>query len=357
MVQDAEGRWWAKHRETGAWHYYDGSTWVRGTPPGYQEETEERPTQASSSPGSVATEREEKRRGALPWVLAAGLVGVVALIAIVVYLWAGNVGGAETAEVPNVVGKSRSDAEEILKSAGFEVETETRESSEEDAGKAIEQSPSGGEEEQGSTVAITIGEGPKPAPGYKLVRDPTESLMVEVPTSWESERGEASEKQAGLGTWSYYAGEYITSSITTASSLDTWNSTGASSGAYLVASRTLAQKYTDYQLIHSLLYANKATNCTAGPYQDYDRPPYSGKIQTWYDCGEDVATTYTVAAAPESRECVVVFDARISDEADRKAIEHLIDTFEVDCGGIAGTEVEDRGIAEVSRVNEGISPV
>jgi hypothetical protein len=31
---------------------------------------------------------------------------------------------------------------------------------------------------------------------------------------------------------------------------------------------------------------------------------------------------------------VVVFDARISDEADRKAIEHLIDNFEVDCGRV-----------------------
>ena len=36
MVQDSEGRWWSKHRETGAWHYYDGSNWVRGTPPGEQ---------------------------------------------------------------------------------------------------------------------------------------------------------------------------------------------------------------------------------------------------------------------------------------------------------------------------------
>src|SRR5215212_6239178 len=32
-VQDAEGRWWVKHRETGAWYYQDGDTWVQGTPP------------------------------------------------------------------------------------------------------------------------------------------------------------------------------------------------------------------------------------------------------------------------------------------------------------------------------------
>jgi hypothetical protein len=49
----------------------------------------------------------------------------------------------------------------------------------------------------------------------------------------------------------------------------------------------------------------------------------------------DGATTYTVAARPEGGGCVVVFDTRISDEADRKAIEHLVDSFEVDCGRVS----------------------
>jgi hypothetical protein len=35
MVQDDEGRWWAKSRKNGEWHYHDGRSWVRGTPPGY----------------------------------------------------------------------------------------------------------------------------------------------------------------------------------------------------------------------------------------------------------------------------------------------------------------------------------
>ena len=36
MVQDEEGRWWAKSRKTGEWHYHDGVAWVKDTPPGYQ---------------------------------------------------------------------------------------------------------------------------------------------------------------------------------------------------------------------------------------------------------------------------------------------------------------------------------
>ena len=33
MVQDEEGRWWAKAPQSGDWHYHDGETWVRSTPP------------------------------------------------------------------------------------------------------------------------------------------------------------------------------------------------------------------------------------------------------------------------------------------------------------------------------------
>jgi hypothetical protein len=36
MVEDEEGRWWVKSRRTGEWHYNDGTTWVKDTPPGYE---------------------------------------------------------------------------------------------------------------------------------------------------------------------------------------------------------------------------------------------------------------------------------------------------------------------------------
>jgi hypothetical protein len=100
-----------------------------------------------------------------------------------------------------------------------------------------------------------------------------------------------------------------------------------------VASKILAQ-YSDYELTHSLFNANKSEVCTAGPYEDYDRTPYSGKLQTWYGCGADGATVYTLAAYPEGRECLVALSARVSDEADREAIEHLVETFNVHCGRV-----------------------
>src|SRR5918995_934483 len=35
-IQDDQGHWWTKSRETGEWHYHDGDTWVQGTPPAYR---------------------------------------------------------------------------------------------------------------------------------------------------------------------------------------------------------------------------------------------------------------------------------------------------------------------------------
>jgi beta-lactam-binding protein with PASTA domain len=370
MVQDEEGRWWAKHRDTGKWNVFDGITWVEGTPPGYQTATTESPTDKSSkrtsSPSHLrATEHAENRRKALPWVLGVGLVVVIAVIVVVTYL-GGNLGGTQkTVEVPQVVGTSRDQAEKELRSAGFEVAVKAREGSADDAGKVIEQSPSGGEAKKNSVVAITVGEkrseqakepekkaefpqNSGPAPGYNLIQTPDGSLSAEVPPSWGVETGENSEKEAGPNTWSYYAGEYLTSSITTAPDLDAWYSTEGSSGAYFVAARVLAQ-YSDYEITHSLFNASKAETCAeVGPYDDYDRPPYLGKLQTWYGCGDDGATVYTLAAYPEGRECVVALNARVSGGAEREAIEHLVNSFEVDCGEIATVRVGNQSIGEVA---------
>src|SRR5215212_1930937 len=37
MVQGEGGRWWAKSRKSGEWHYHDGNAWVPGTPPDRQQ--------------------------------------------------------------------------------------------------------------------------------------------------------------------------------------------------------------------------------------------------------------------------------------------------------------------------------
>jgi hypothetical protein len=92
MVRDDEGRWWAKLGESGEWHYRDGGTWVRGTPPGYQEVTHEPTTDSSpartpSPPSSRGVSNGERRRQRIPgWILVVGLGGI-ALVGIVLVVW------------------------------------------------------------------------------------------------------------------------------------------------------------------------------------------------------------------------------------------------------------------------------
>ena len=71
--------------------------------------------------------------------------------------------GTRIADVPDVEGETREEAERILKEAGFEIEVKTVGSSAGDENQVIGQNPRGDSGETakvGSAVAITIGEGP-----------------------------------------------------------------------------------------------------------------------------------------------------------------------------------------------------
>lgn len=86
MVQDDEGHWWARSPSNDEWTYYDGSAWVPGTPPSYQEATPEptdSPTQAplsASHPEGVEYGKNGRQR-VPPWILVAG-VAAIALVGI-----------------------------------------------------------------------------------------------------------------------------------------------------------------------------------------------------------------------------------------------------------------------------------
>jgi O-antigen/teichoic acid export membrane protein len=74
-----------------------------------------------------------------------------------------NVSATQIADLPNVEGKTREEAEQILQEAGFEVEVKIEESSVENKNLVTGAAPQGGKgatAEVGSTVTITVGDGP-----------------------------------------------------------------------------------------------------------------------------------------------------------------------------------------------------
>lgn len=125
MVQDAEGRWWAKHRETGEWHYYDGNAWVRGTPPGYQ----------PLGWGFRQTEPD------------------------------GTTGQLATTAVPDVSGRSLEEAEQVLSNAGLILGDSRTQKSRQRAGTVISTDPSTGSEvDVGTSVTPIVSSGRRISP-------------------------------------------------------------------------------------------------------------------------------------------------------------------------------------------------
>src|SRR5918998_3896387 len=101
--------------------------------------------------------------------------------------------GTEIADVPDVTGENRDAAEQTLQDADFEVAVEEAESSFEEEGRVIDQSPQGGSsEEVGSQVTITVGTGPATVKVPSLYGNTTDQAAG-ILADYELELGTVSE--------------------------------------------------------------------------------------------------------------------------------------------------------------------
>jgi hypothetical protein len=164
---------------------------------------------------------------------------------------------------------------------------------------------------------------------YDMLTDGTGAVSLEVPSEWEHVTGAHSE----IGpNWSNFSGMRITSSITTAPDLNAWHNTGGVPGTYAVASRTLAQGYTDDDLV-ALGPNNFSSACEAASRHDFHRAPYSGRMQTWKGCyGDSNSNAATLAVAPEGRQCVVLLQVITYGQQQVEVGQHIVDSFEAECG-------------------------
>ena len=176
-----------------------------------------------------------------------------------------------------------------------------------------------------------------PAPGYALVEDDSGKLSVEIPSEWDDliTGRESAEGEKG-SDWSSVTGENANPSISAVNDRQSWR-TGSRGhrGTYIMASKELAQRHTDDELV-ALGPNDYSASCEAGAPEDFNRPPYSGKRLDWKNCGgSSDHTALTLAAAPEDRECVVLLQVGEYGQADEESRQHILDTFDVDCEGIS----------------------
>lgn len=182
-------------------------------------------------------------------------------------------------------------------------------------------------------------EAPEPAPGYSLFEHDSAALSVETPVEWDDRVTVDSEGEKGRAAWSSFVGdgESAGPSMTAVNDLESWRTgTVGHQGIYMVASKKLAQGYTDDELVASGPN-DYSSSCEEGTPQDFDRPPYSGKILEWSNCGGDSDhKALALSIAPEGRECVIVaqIGGYFRTQTDEESIQHVLDTLETDCSNI-----------------------
>ena len=158
MVQDDEGRWWAKSCKTGEWHYRDGSTWVRGIPPDYQEGKPE-PTGSAGQSEHRPAGRSARRIRVIAGL--AILFASLAIAAITVSLTSIDSGGgsnprAEGVAVPSLNGQTVN-AAELSAGEDFEINISERRISNEPKDTILSQDPEPSEMAQrGSSISVVV---------------------------------------------------------------------------------------------------------------------------------------------------------------------------------------------------------
>jgi serine/threonine protein kinase/class 3 adenylate cyclase len=221
-------------------------------------------------PGEGASgEGQPRRRRKVPWMLAGGLLGVVALLAAAILL--------------------------------------------------VGQFVSGGE---GNSSA---------APGYTLVKDDSGNLSVEVPSEWDAVDGTTWDFKGGkvglsviattnLDAW--YRHNYFHKGST---EID------ESPGVLFGLSRSLVDEYpknTEDNVL-DLKSFNYTDICRSGGTHAYDDGVYTGKYELWKNCGKTGADAFVLAALPSDRAYVVVIQLTTKRGTSLKTQKHILDTFKV----------------------------
>ncbi|MFI5049910.1 MAG: Stk1 family PASTA domain-containing Ser/Thr kinase [Gaiellales bacterium] len=116
-------------------------------------------------PAAAATPPPEEpvqpKRSALPWILVVILLIAAAGVGYLIYQQLQS----DQVQVPDVTGLTAKQAKQRLVGEGFEVRQQQRNSSFENKGKVIDTNPApGNHADQGSTVTIYVGTGPKSVP-------------------------------------------------------------------------------------------------------------------------------------------------------------------------------------------------
>ncbi len=156
--------------------------------------------------------------------------------------------------------------------------------------------------------------------GYMAITDDTQSLYVEVPTSWDQIDGAQYED-----TW--YDVEFLAFDITAAPDLDDYYSFYDVPGITFTASADWGN-IGGYVMLLDAVKGSYEENCSHEGREKYEDPVYEGGIDYWY-CGED-AEVYVVGVRPidDPTAYLMLVQVQVTSDADFEALERILSTFD-----------------------------
>ncbi len=176
----------------------------------------------------------------------------------------------------------------------------------------------GGQAPDATAVATAI--------DYQTISDDTGVLTVDVPTEW-TDKDTAPLTLADATTSGY-----------------PWILADRTEAPYIQASASIADYNTNYSTpglvfmalppqssldVTLAVFAPPAGDCTDAGIEDYSDGVYTGRFQTFTDCGGTSAMYITVAAVPSDNSFTAVVEMQVASDTDLAVLDQVIATFNV----------------------------
>jgi serine protease Do len=161
---------------------------------------------------------------------------------------------------------------------------------------------------------------------YQTITDETGALTVDVPTDWvETDTAPLTVDKATANGYAFALGDLTEAPWIKASpSIADLDSGYETPG--LIFTALPPQSSLDETLAG---FAPPTGACTADPIEDYSDGVYTGRFQSFTDCGGTGSMVVTVAAVPEDNSFTAVVAMQIVSDTDLEVLDQVIASFTV----------------------------
>ncbi len=167
---------------------------------------------------------------------------------------------------------------------------------------------------------------------YTVITDNSNSMRMEVPTTWSDTDGSAWESD----------GTIIGGSLAASPNLNAFWDTYDTPGVFFAASEALAQAYDDTGSLLDVL-GSSLSECRYDGRKEYADNVYTGVYDLYSNCGGDGGSVIiSLAAQPADGSFMIWLTTQIIGEADLNALDRILNSFDV-IGTLPGSTGQSSG--------------